>query len=152
MSERIAALTAADALWDEVARCAEACSWRAGKSLASAMREGRIAGWERVFAALDGGQVAGFCTLCAEDCLPGAPYTPYIGYVFVGESHRGHRLSQRLIDAAANYAASLGFARVYLVSDHRGLYEKYGFIAVDAYPAPWDEEETETVFARETHP
>ena len=72
--------------------------------------------------------------------------------MFVGESHRGHRLSQRLIDAAANYAASLGFARVYLVSDHRGLYEKYGFIAVDAYPAPWDEEETETVFARETHP
>ena len=49
-------------------------------------------------------------------------------------------------------AASLGFERVYLVSDHRGLYEKYGFAAVDAYPAPWDEEETETVFARETHP
>ena len=68
MSERIAALTAADALWESVARCAEACSWRAGKSLASAMREGRIAGWERVFAALDGGQIAGFCTLCAEDC------------------------------------------------------------------------------------
>ena len=70
--------------------------------------------------------------------------------MFVGESHRGHRLSQRLIDAAANYAASLGFECVYLVSDHHGLYEKYGFIAVDAYPAPWDAAETETVFVRNT--
>ena len=35
---------------------------------------------------------------------------------------------------------------VYLISDHEGLYEKYGFVPVDAAPAPWNPAKTETIF------
>ena len=47
--------------------------------------------------------------------------------MFVDERYRGMRLSQRIIDAAAEYARRLGFEYVYLISDHENFYEKYGF-------------------------
>lgn len=147
----IQSLTAADPRWEGVAAYAEACSWRAGSLLANQMRSKSFRDWERVFAAFtEGGDIAGYCTLAAHDCLPDVPYTPYIGMVFVGEPYRGQRLSERMIDAASDYAASLGFSRVFLVSDHMGLYEKYGFLKADERPAPWNPSITETVFFRHT--
>ncbi|MDD3242996.1 MAG: GNAT family N-acetyltransferase [Eubacteriales bacterium] len=106
--------------------------------------------WERVFTATQHGVIAGYCTLAKADCIPDVPYTPYIGFVFVGEAFRGQRLSERLIDAACAYARELGFDRVYLVSDHVGLYEKYGFEKADARPAPWDAQTMETIFVKQT--
>lgn len=148
---RIHSLTNGDPRWDTVAAYAAACSWRAGSLLAQQMRSGAFHGWERIFAAFtDDGSVAGFCELTERDCLPDIPYSPYIGMVFVGEPYRGHRLSEQLLRAASDYAALLGFSRVFLVSDHVGLYEKYGFRAVDSRPAPWDESRTETIFFRHT--
>lgn len=94
--------------------------------------------WERAFAALDQGKICGYCTLAARDCIPGITYTPFVGYVFVEEGYRGHRLSQRLIQAALQEAKRLGYPAVYFISDHEGLYEKYGFVPVDAAPAPWN--------------
>lgn len=147
MGLTIQPLTLGSGLWERVARYAGGCSWRAGGSLAEAMQKNGFRGWERVFAALDdAGQIAGYCTLTEKDCLPQLPYTPYIGYVFVGEPYRGERLSGLLLEAAMQYAESLGFHSVYLISDHRGLYEKYGFIRVDERPAPWNPETVETVF------
>jgi N-acetylglutamate synthase-like GNAT family acetyltransferase len=61
--------------------------------------------------------------------------------MFVGEKFRGNRLSQRLIIKAMNYARELGFEKVYLVSDHENLYEKYGFSVIDKKIAYWGEEE-----------
>lgn len=130
-------LTAADPLWGEVTAYARGCSWRAGPSLASAMERGDLDDWEGVIVALDGETIAGYCTVAKTDCIPDAPYTPYIGYVFVGEAFRGHRLSGRMIDFACAYLKTLGFDRVYLVSDHENLYEKYGFSVIDHRPAPW---------------
>ena len=66
--------------------------------------------------------------------------------MFVEEGYRGHRLSQRLIQAALQEAKRLGYPAVYLISDHEGLYEKYGFVPVDAAPAPWNPAKTETIF------
>ena len=36
----------------------------------------------------------------------------------------------------------LGFDKVYLVSDHVNLYEKYGFVKIDEKEAPWGAMET----------
>lgn len=132
----IRCLTASDPKWDRVAEYAEKCSWRAGASLAGCMRAG-FQSFERVFAAIEGDNIAGYCTFMERDCIPDAPYSPYIGFVFVGEEYRGRRLSEKLIAAARRYAASLGYERVYLVSDHDGLYEKYGFTVADRMTAPW---------------
>ncbi len=137
------------ALWPRVADYARQCSWGAGRSLARAMCTNGFRDWERVFVALEGDDIAGYCTLSATDCIPDVAYTPYIGYVFVGEAYRGRRLSQRLINCAMDYARAQGFARVYLVSDHENLYEKYGFAQIDQRPAPWAPDTQETIFVHE---
>jgi len=73
--------------------------------------------------------------------IPDVHYTSYIGYMFVDEIYRGNRLSQQLILYAMNYFKSVGFDKVYIVSDHINLYEKYGFHVVDCKIAPWGSEE-----------
>ena len=139
-----------DLLWEPVAQYAQACSWGAGKALAKQMRGNDFNGWERVFAAVEDAQIAGYCVLTATDCIPDVPYTPFIGFMFVGEPHRGHRLSEKIIRSAMAYAKSVGFDRVYLVSDHVNLYEKYGFVKIDEKPAPWNPGIMETIFVHAT--
>lgn len=139
---RIDPLSPGDSGWDAVQQAARACSWRAGPELADKMQAMDFLAWERVFAAMDGETVAGFCTLLDKDCLPNVPYGPYIGYVFVTEAYRGKRLSQQLCQRALAHAASLGHSAVYLVSDHENLYEKYGFVPIDHAIAPWGAMET----------
>lgn len=132
-------LTSGDALWEDVRAYAEGCSWRAGKALSGAMKTGALTGWERVIAAVEGGEICGYCTVARTDCIPDAPYTPFVGFIFVGEAHRGNRLSQRMIEFAKGYLKSLGFDRVHIVSDHENLYERFGFAVIDRRTAPWGE-------------
>lgn len=145
----IAALTLGDAGWDGLLAYVDACSWRGARSLVRKMRAGAFSGgWARVFAARVEGELAGFCSLAAEDGLvddePGR--TPYIGYVYVDERFRGSRLSGRLIDAAAARAAELGYRAVYIRSGEVGLYECFGFTPVGA--AHDSHGNLETVFVR----
>lgn len=133
-------------LWEKLAGYVDACSWNAGKNLAKQMRANDFRDWERVFIALVDNSIAGYCTFAKKDCIPDVPYTPYIGYLFVGEQYRGNRLSEKLINFALRYAEKQGFERVYLVSDHANLYEKYGFVKIDKKPAPWNPDKMETIF------
>ncbi len=64
-----------------------------------------------------------------------------ISDVFIDEAYRGHRLSQKLIEYAMKYLKSIGFDKVYIISDHENLYEKYGFTVIDRKIAPWGSEE-----------
>ncbi len=135
-----------DDIWESVAQYAYDCSWSAGKNMARQMIANNFSDWERVFAALDGNNIAGYCTLAKTDCIPDVPYTPYIGFMFVGEQYRGNRLSEKLINFSLEYANKSGFDKVYLVSDHINLYEKYGFVKIDEKPAPWNANTMETIF------
>jgi len=146
----IQTLTNDDALWLPLADFADACSWPAGPVMAKQMRANAFLEWERVFAAVEDGRFAGFCNFTAHDCLPDEPYTPYIGYVFVDEAFRGQRISEQMIQAVLAYAKTLGHDKVYLVSDHVGLYEKYGFVKIDEVPAPWDAARMESIFVHAT--
>lgn len=134
-------ITSADELWNKLKEYAYNCSWKAGKSLANDMENNVFGDWERVIAALEDDNICGYCTVAKRDCIEGVPYTPYIGYMFVGEEHRGHRLSQRLISYGMDYLKTVGFEKVYIVSDHENLYEKYGFDIIDRRLAPWGAEE-----------
>lgn len=135
------AITSSDELWQRVRNYAEDCSWRAGKKLASAMDNNEFGDWERVIAVTDNEKVCGYCTISKKDCIPNADYTPYIGFIFVGEEYRGNRLSKQLIEYAIDYLKNIGYDRVYIVSDHENLYEKYGFRVIDRKIAPWGSEE-----------
>ena len=134
-------ITPENELWRRTRDYAEKCSWRAGQSLARAMDSNMFGEWERVIVALDNDKISGYCTVAREDCIRDVDYMPYIGYIFVGEEYRGKRVSQRLIECAMEYLKSVGFDRVYIVSDHVNLYEKYGFHVVDCKIAPWGAEE-----------
>ncbi|ASK32178.1 GNAT family N-acetyltransferase [Chryseobacterium sp. T16E-39] len=120
-----------DDLWNPVVEYARNCSWRAGKMLAKLMQENRFLDWERVFVAIDDQNIAGYCTITKTDTIPDVNYTPYIGFIFVGEDYRGMRLSEQLIKSALSYAKDIGLKKVYLVTREKGLYEKYGFIKID---------------------
>lgn len=132
-------ITSSDDMWSNVSRFAQNCSWGAGKSLSQKMSDNTFSDWERVIVALDENDIAGYCTVSKTDCIPNVPYTPYIGFLFVDEAYRGHRLSQKLISHAMTYLKSLGFPHVFLVSDHENLYEKYGFEVIDRKLSPWGE-------------
>ena len=136
-------ITSDNDIWDKVANYAEQCTWSAGKNLAREMRANHFNEWERVFVALEGDCILGYCTLSE---IPAVPYTPYISYLFVGEPFRGNRLSQKLIAFVMEYAKKLGFVHIYLISDHINLYEKYGFTKVEQKPAPWNPDTMETIY------
>lgn len=145
---KIRALVYGSELWQPVAEYARNCSWKAGSNLGEQMQRNGFSDWERVFVALDNKNIAGYCTLAKTDCIPDVTYTPYVGFVFVGEKYRGNRLSEEMISFALKYAKELEFDKVYLVSDHENLYEKYGFIKIDEKQAPWGA--METIFMHST--
>ena len=137
----IKAITVSDEMWNKVKSYAYNCSWKAGKSLAKAMMNNDFKDWERVIVAFDNNEICGYCTVAKTDCIPNLVYTPYIGYLFVDEECRGNRLSQKLIVYSMKYLKLIGFDKVYLVSDHENLYEKYGFKVIDRKMSPWGSEE-----------
>ena len=130
----ISVLKYGDALWEDAAAYADSVSWRAGPYLAKEMRANSFLDWERVIAAREGEEFLGFCNLTEFDEMPkDAGFSPFIGFVFVDEKHRGHRISQKMIEAACEYAESIGFEKIYLMSAEHGLYEKYGFDMIGEY-------------------
>jgi len=127
-------LTSTHENWDKAAVFAENCSWGAGKTLAGLMGKNEFKDWERVFAAFEDDEPVGFCTLTEKDELhPKYPYTPLIGFVFVDEAHRGRRISEKMIEKVLEYAKSIGYGKVYVMSGEKGLYEKYGFIPMGEF-------------------
>lgn len=124
-------IKADDFLWDLVMEYAKNCSWKAGPFLAEQMNQNAFSDWERIVVALDNSDIAGYCTISKTDCIPDVSYTPYIGFMFVGEKYRGNRLSEQLIKFAITYAKDIGFTQIFIVSGEKGLYEKYGFVKVD---------------------
>ena len=116
-------------MWDRTIRFAEDCSWRAGAFLAEKMRNNQFEENERVIIDLINDDIAGFCTFSNYDEIPPEHgLTPFIGFMFVDEKYRGHRLSGKLIDAACEVAKSQGYTSIYILSGEIGLYEKYGFV------------------------
>ena len=144
---KIKALIHENPLWERVADYAASCSWSAGYHLSKMMKDNKFTDWERVFAVFINDNIAGYCTLTKEDCIPNLLYTPYVGFIFVDEAYRGKRISEALCLHAIGYAKSVGFDKIYLISDHVNLYEKYGFIPIDQQLAPWGT--LQTIFMRQ---
>lgn len=121
-------------LWEKTISFASKCSWDAGRYLSMRMKENDFIDWERVMVAADNDRMIGFCVFSEKDDLPKEyDCTPFISIVFVDEAYRGKRISEKLIDHTMQYAKELGYKTVYLKSEHRGLYEKYGFEKVGEF-------------------
>ena len=140
-------MTPEHVLWKEIISFAENCSWRAGSYLAEKMKNHDFKEWERVCAVYVNGKPAGFCTFAEKDELPEKfEFTPFIGFVYVGEPYRGNRLSEQMFRIIFPYAEGLGYDRIYIMSGEIGLYEKYGFIKLGEYETVYGS--TDQLFVR----
>ena len=150
--------------FDSMVAFAEKCSWEPGRNLAQRMIEGdvsdgtngiprgaiakRASDWEILIGDFDdNGEPRGFGVLSSSD-FPQVDYLPWVGVVFVGEDFRGHRISEKLIDVMEKKAKELGYDKIYLVTDHVNLYEKYGYEKFDTCPCPWDEKQVESLYQK----
>lgn len=126
---------------------AESCSWKGGQHLAHLIRERRFKSFEEVFLLTEEEKIRGFCTLSKWDYSPQRHYSPWITTIFVDENYRGKRRSEKMIEKAAQHAENLGYEKVYIQTDHVGLYEKFGFEKIDTI-TNYDGEK-ELVFVKE---
>ena len=102
--------------WDEVK-----------EHTARVIRNWEFEEWETPCVAMANGAVVGMVTVMKTDYYPLPEIHPWISTLFVSEEYRGHRISEKLIAFANEYAKSIGFDTTYIPSEHIGLYEKYGY-------------------------
>jgi GNAT superfamily N-acetyltransferase len=123
------------------------CDREAGPILAEKMKWDSFSDWEKIFVAIENDNIVGYCTFTKEDWIPNCDYTPFVWFIFIDEKCRWKRYSEKLINAVEEYAKTLNFKQLYIVSDHKWLYEKYWF---EKYDTKTDELwRTETIFKRE---
>ena len=87
----------------------------------------------------DGGQGSGRPMRDAEERIVGGlgviendfhdrkDLSPNVCAVYTEPEHRGRRIAGRLLDLAVEDLRSKGISPVYLVTDHTGFYERYGW-------------------------
>lgn len=76
-------------------------------------------------------EFVGFGALVEQDYLPRPELKPWIAFVYVDPKAREQRLSEKIVRYLEAQAAAQGFAKTYLVSQHLGLYEKYGYTLLE---------------------
>lgn len=76
---------------------------------------------------LRGDSIVGYYQLVEQELIMRRDLSPWITTVFIDEQERGQRLSSRLLEHGRRVAGELGYAKVYLTTDHIQLYEKFGF-------------------------
>lgn len=104
--------------------------WSAAKFLAKLLRQDsfhQTLGGGTVYLLMDGENIVSFVTLTRKDCIDDDTLYPWLGFFFTFPEYRGNRYGGKLLTYAAQKAAKQGYQRVYLATDHIGLYEKYGF-------------------------
>jgi GNAT superfamily N-acetyltransferase len=107
---------------------AKTWDWGVGEILAGRLESKSFSDWEAAFVAAVDGEYAGLCVLKKTDNYgTNLDFSPFITTVYVAPKFRGRRISEKLLEAACDYARALGFPAVYLISSAQGLYEKYGF-------------------------
>ena len=99
----------------------EAIDWSAAKFLVELLKE------DRFYEMLGGEGDLYLLTLTRQDTVRDESMYPWVGFVYTVEEYRGNRYSEKLMNHAENEAIKKGFDRVYVATDHIGLYEKYGY-------------------------
>lgn len=142
----IVSINSKDNLWDKLIDYANFCNWKAWPILAQKMNENKFLDWERIFVATENDEIIWFCTFTKEDWIPDCDYSPFVWFMFVDENYRWKRISEQMINEVEKYAKTLNFEKLYIVSDHKWLYEKYWFEKCDEKMDELDR--IETVFFR----
>lgn len=84
--------------------------------------------------------IAGCAGMITNDFVSRMDLWPWACALYVDARLRGHGYGRMLLERAAEDARRAGFSKLYLCTDHVGLYEKWGFDYVGQGYHPWDEE------------
>ena len=95
-------------------------------------------GW---YLGLDGDAIVGGLGVIQNDGHDRRDLAPNICAVYTEETHRGRGIAGRLLTMAVEDLRSRGISPVYLVTDHTGFYERYGWeflcmVQEDGEPVP----------------
>lgn len=111
-----------------------ACDWDAGQYLGWLLKTGefnKVSGsFGEALILTDNGEMASYCTFVEFDEIESDDMKPWIGFVYTFPEYRGRRCAGKLIEYAVNAAKQAGFTRIFVSSEEKGLYEKYGFTYV----------------------
>ena len=81
-------------------------------------------GW---YLCLDGERIVGGMGVIDNDFHNRKDLSPNVCAVFVEEDHRGKGIAGRLLDLTVEDMRNKGVSPLYLVTDHTGFYERYGW-------------------------
>ena len=81
-------------------------------------------GW---FLCLDDDQIVGGLGVIENDFHDRPDLTPNVCAVYTEESHRCQGIAGKLLNIAVEDLRAKGISQTYLVSDHTGFYERYGW-------------------------
>ena len=105
-------------------------------------------GLPRWYIMLDGGRIIGSYGLISNDFISRQDLWPWFAALYVEESERGRGLGAVLLEHGRREAGRLGYERLYLCTDHKGYYEKYGWEKIGEGFHPWNE--SSSIYAAST--
>ena len=104
--------------------------WGAGQFLYRLLNDGSfftaVGENSKVLLLTDGDELVSFCTYAEKDDIQPTKLTPWIGFVYTFPERRGNRYFGMLLDEAVRLAKQDGVREIYISTNHKGLYEKYG--------------------------
>ena len=84
-------------------------------------------------------RIAGCAGLVTNDFISRMDLWPWICALYVDEAYRGNGYGALLLSQAAEDAKRYGFRSMYLCTDLRGYYERYGYQYIGTGYHPWGE-------------
>lgn len=85
----------------------------------------------QTFIAVLGDKLVGTYQLVMDDLDIRPDIYPWLANLFVDEKYRGRGFCTLMVENAIDQARLLGFSKLYLISKHVGLYEKFGWKFVE---------------------
>lgn len=107
------------------------CDWSAAQFLVDLLKKNTfnetLGGYGDLYLLMDGENLVSYATLAGQDSVRDKSLQPWIGFVYTAPEYRGHHYAGQILSYAEAVAASKGYKKVYIATDHVGLYEKYGY-------------------------
>lgn len=82
--------------------------------------------YESSFLILYKSKLIGCFQIKSEDGLVDCNLKPWISRLFLNQKYRGHHITQLVLDFGLNHVQNFHYDKIYLSTNHIGLYERFG--------------------------
>lgn len=106
------------------------CDWSAGAFLCKLISNGTffdvVGADSKLLLLTEDDELISFCTYAQKDDIQPTELSPWMGFVYTFPKHRGHHYVGKLFDEIERIAKAEGTPEVYISTNHKEFYEKYG--------------------------